>query len=73
MTFYAIQVTCRACHTEFLVGGAPWNDIDPWRESRVQCHACGAEVLADEGAVVRLGPTARDTMVQTATSPQTPP
>jgi predicted Zn finger-like uncharacterized protein len=66
MTFYAIQVTCPACRTEFLVGGAHLNDIGPWRESRVACHACGTEIVAGEGAVVRLSPEAALTRVPDA-------
>jgi len=54
MPFYAIRVTCRTCHSEFLVGGAAWNDLSRWRGSLVECHSCGAEVVADEGTVVHL-------------------
>ena len=54
MHFYALQVTCETCKSSFLVGGAPENDLDAWRNTVVECFQCGTAFPASAGEVVDL-------------------
>ena len=56
MHFYALQVTCETCKNTFLVGGAPENDLDAWRNAVVECLKCGTAFGASSGEVVDLTP-----------------
>lgn len=54
MRYFALQVTCEACHHAFLVGGASANDLDIWRDAELECSQCGATCRAANGDVVGL-------------------
>jgi hypothetical protein len=55
MHFYALRISCGACHRAFIAGGCRKSDLASWRERFVECCHCGTRVLAATGVAVDLG------------------
>lgn len=63
MHFYALRIVCWNCGATSLLGGSPEHDLTRWRQSTVECHACGAETSAADATAVHLGGLPRHTEV----------